>query len=98
MHSPYVAHPTSQLLSAKSSFRGDESGRPIGVNRKMMAVLVKQEPYSFRAIVEEAKTALKGAVLKGPPVREYDPTVVPDADAPTTLSERPWDTVWDRLS
>ena len=56
----------------------------IGVNRKMMAVLVKQEPYSFRAIVEEAKTALKGAVLRGPPVREYDPTVVPDADAPTT--------------
>ena len=53
----------------------------IGVNRKMMAVLAQQEPYSFRAIVEEAKAALKSAVLCGTVNSTTEPTVVPDAKA-----------------
>ena len=55
----------------------------IGVNRKMLAVLAREEPYSFRAIVEEAKASLKNAVLAGQ--KDKEPTVVPDADAPTTV-------------
>lgn len=39
----------------------------IGVNRKMLALLAKQEPYSFRAIVEECKRNLRSAVLAGDP-------------------------------
>ena len=35
----------------------------IGVNRKILATLAQQEPYSFRAIVEEAKGALRNLVL-----------------------------------
>ena len=35
----------------------------IGVNRKIMSQLAQQEPYSFRAIVEEAKGALRNLVL-----------------------------------
>ena len=37
----------------------------IGVNRKILAQLANQEPYSFRAIIEEAKLGLKEAVLSG---------------------------------
>jgi len=36
----------------------------IGVNRKMLALLAQQEPYSFRAIVDEAKHALQKVVDK----------------------------------
>ena len=57
----------------------------IGVNRKMMALLSQQEPYSFRAIVEEAKTSLKAAVLSGPQHRPPSPSMVSDANAPTTV-------------
>jgi len=53
----------------------------IGVDRKMMAVLAQHEPYSFRAIVEEAKAALKSAVLRGPQFEMPPPTIVPDASA-----------------
>jgi large subunit ribosomal protein L20 len=53
----------------------------IGVNRKMMALLAQQEPYSFRAIIEEAKTSLKSAVLRGAGSPTTEPTVVPDAQA-----------------
>ena len=38
----------------------------IGVNRKILATLAQQEPYSFRAIVEEAKLGLKKAVETDP--------------------------------
>ena len=31
----------------------------IGLNRKMLALLAQQEPYTFRAIVDEAKFALR---------------------------------------
>jgi len=37
----------------------------IGVNRKMLAQLAREEPYSFRAIVEEARLGLRDAVLRG---------------------------------
>lgn len=37
----------------------------IGVNRKMISLLAIDEPYSFRAIVQEAKLGLKRAVLSG---------------------------------
>lgn len=36
----------------------------IGLNRKMLSTLAREEPYSFRAIVEEAKAKLKEAILK----------------------------------
>ena len=52
-----------------------------------MAVLAQQEPYSFRAIVEEAKTSLKSAVLKHPP-REIPPTMIADASAPAKVEPR----------
>ena len=55
----------------------------IGVNRKMLAVLAREEPYSFRAIVEEAKSSLKTVMLAGQ--KHKEPAVVPDADAPTTV-------------
>ena len=35
----------------------------IGLNRKMLSVLAKEEPYSFRAIVDEAKRGLREAVI-----------------------------------
>mmetsp|Transcript_22662 Transcript_22662/g.73312 ORF Transcript_22662/g.73312 Transcript_22662/m.73312 type:complete len:130 (+) Transcript_22662:75-464(+) len=35
----------------------------IGLNRKMLSAIARQEPYSFRAIVEEAKKALRTSVL-----------------------------------
>ena len=57
----------------------------IGVDRKMMAVLAQTEPYSFRAIVDEAKGALRTAVLRGPPRELPPPTVVPDAKAPSQV-------------
>ena len=71
----------------------------IGVNRKMMALLAQTEPYSFRAIVDEAKASLKGLVLSkqraaGPRyLRDPEtdggdrpPTMLPDADAPSSVS------------
>ena len=66
----------------------------IGVNRKMMAILAQHEPYSFRAIIDEAKGALRRIVEedKLPAARretalqnDYPSTIVPDADAPTTV-------------
>ena len=54
----------------------------IGVNRKVMAQLALQEPYSFRAIVEEAKSALKNVVHKPRPTL---PSVIADADSPSTV-------------
>ncbi|KAL1504040.1 hypothetical protein AB1Y20_010451 [Prymnesium parvum] len=39
----------------------------IGVNRKILAILAKEEPYSFRAIVDECKRNLHAAVLAGDP-------------------------------
>ena len=56
----------------------------IGVNRKMMALLAQQEPYSFRAIVEESKGALKRLVMED---AEHPNTMVPDANA-TSAVER----------
>ncbi|KAL3897454.1 MAG: hypothetical protein SGPRY_013052, partial [Prymnesium sp.] len=41
----------------------------IGVNRKMLALLAKEEPYSFRAIVEECKRNLRTTILEGDPSR-----------------------------
>ena len=54
----------------------------IGVNRKILATLAQQEPYSFRAIVEEAKLGLKKAVetdprhAKTPRTKKYPPWLV----------------------
>lgn len=31
----------------------------IGLNRKMLSAIARQEPYSFRAIVEEVRTAMR---------------------------------------
>ena len=56
----------------------------IGVNRKMLAVLAKEEPYSFRAIVDECKRNLRKAVanedyrVKGF-AAPSDPDATPDA-------------------
>ena len=69
----------------------------IGVNRKMMALLAQQEPYSFRAIVEEAKTSLKALVLRNdksagaagargdPELLMPHPTMIPHTNAPSTV-------------
>ena len=54
----------------------------IGVDRKMLAVLAQTEPYSFRAIVEESKGALKRIVLRG---SEREPTIIPDANASSEI-------------
>ena len=35
----------------------------IGLDRKILSTLARQEPYSFRALVEEAKQGLRKAVL-----------------------------------
>ena len=35
----------------------------IGLDRKVMSTIARTEPYSFRALVEEAKQGLKKAVL-----------------------------------
>ena len=56
----------------------------IGVNRKMLAVLAQQEPYSFRAIVEESKGALMRIVMRG---SERAPTMVPDANASSEIEQ-----------
>lgn len=45
----------------------------IGINRKMLSALAREEPYSFRAIVDEAKAKLKEAILK----KETEPTPDP---------------------
>lgn len=37
----------------------------VGLNRKMLALLAKEEPYSFRAVVDEAKRGLREAVIPG---------------------------------
>ena len=60
----------------------------IGIDRKMLAVLAQTEPYSFRAIIEECKTSLKSAVLKGPVRGEIPPSMVADANASTTVDQR----------
>lgn len=57
----------------------------VGVDRKMMAVLAQKEPYSFRAIVEEAKAALRKVVLRGPARELPQPSIVPDAAASTQV-------------
>ena len=51
----------------------------IGVNRKILATLAQQEPYSFRAVVEEAKGALRRVVLEGKHVVEQPPKSLPHA-------------------
>ena len=55
----------------------------IGVNRKMMALLAQTEPYSFRAIIDESKGALKRLVLQER--AEQPPSVVSDASASSTI-------------
>ena len=57
----------------------------IGVNRKMLSCLAQQEPYTFRAIVEEAKAALRTAVLRQPARELPEATVVPDAQASSSV-------------
>jgi len=71
----------------------------IGVNRKVMSQLAQQEPYSFRAIVEEAKASLRTLVLEQSPapgpmlLREPEAvdvestrrSVLPHGDAPSTV-------------
>jgi len=49
----------------------------IAVDRKMLSVLAQTEPYSFRAIIEEAKSSLRTAVLRQPPLvlTRRDPTL-----------------------
>lgn len=54
----------------------------IAVNRKMLVQLAQQEPYSFRAIVNEAKAGLRGSVLG----EASEPSIVPDARASSTVS------------
>ena len=56
----------------------------IGVNRKMMALLAQTEPYSFRAIVDESKGALKRLVLQKS-AAERPPTMLPEATATSTV-------------
>ncbi len=61
----------------------------IGVNRKMLALLAQTEPYSFRAIVDEAKAGLRRAVLRPgapPPPSEFVPSIVPEAAESSTVS------------
>jgi large subunit ribosomal protein L20 len=55
----------------------------IGINRKMMALLARTEPYSFRAIVEEAKTALRKTPQGEASISE--PSIVPDARRSSTV-------------
>ena len=69
----------------------------IALNRKIMAQLAQQEPYSFRAIIEQAKGSLRSLVLRKdsaagaaalrdePELLMPPPTMVPDADAPSTV-------------
>ena len=58
----------------------------IGINRKIMSQLALEEPYSFRAVVEEAKGALRRVVLEGKHVVEQPPpSVLPDGDASSTV-------------
>jgi large subunit ribosomal protein L20 len=57
----------------------------IGVDRKMLAQLAQQEPYSFRAIVEEAKGALRRVVLHASARGERTPTMEADAQASSTV-------------
>lgn len=73
----------SQLINGMGRAR-------IGVDRKMMAMLAQQEPYSFRAIVEEAKASLKSIVLQGrrEPRGEIAPAMVPDGQASTRVEQR----------
>jgi len=61
----------------------------IGLDRKMLSTLAQKEPYSFRAIVEEAKSSLRAAVLRGPERELPEPTIIPDANAPSQV-ERGW--------
>lgn len=51
-----------------------------------MAQLAQTEPYTFRAVVEEAKQGLKNAVLKSP-LREdqQPPSMLPHTTAPSTV-------------
>lgn len=51
----------------------------IGINRKIMSQLARQEPYTFRAIVEEAKASLRENVTRSP-------TVLPGASASATVT------------
>ena len=68
----------------------------IGVNRKMMALLAQQEPYSFRAIVEEAKLGLKKAVetdpryAKTPRTKKYPKWLVELAKEKGDLAADQW--------
>ena len=57
----------------------------IGVDRKILSQLAQQEPYTFRAIVEEAKLGLQRAYGSTNKPAEPPRTMVPDADAPSTV-------------
>mmetsp|Transcript_70619 Transcript_70619/g.117268 ORF Transcript_70619/g.117268 Transcript_70619/m.117268 type:complete len:186 (-) Transcript_70619:169-726(-) len=54
----------------------------IGLDRKVLSILAQQEPYSFRAIVEHAKGALRESVLG------FKPTTG-TASADSTVGESP---------
>mmetsp|Transcript_31385 Transcript_31385/g.51946 ORF Transcript_31385/g.51946 Transcript_31385/m.51946 type:complete len:189 (-) Transcript_31385:156-722(-) len=56
----------------------------IGLDRKILSVLAQQEPYSFRAIVEHAKGALRESVLGLKP-----PTGAASADGSRAVGESP---------
>lgn len=58
----------------------------IGVDRKIMAQLARQEPYTFRAIVEEAKLGLKDVLLQRNGPKARGPSVVPDAEASAAVA------------
>lgn len=68
----------------------------IGVNRKILATLAQQEPYSFRAIVEEAKLGLKKAVetdpryAKTPRTKKYPKWLVELAKEKGDLAADQW--------
>ena len=69
----------------------------IGINRKILSQLAQQEPYSFRAIVEEAKESLRALVLRGeksagvaaasrePELLLQQPSIIADGDAPSNV-------------
>merc|ERR1740139_1232082 len=68
----------------------------IGVNRKILATLAQQEPYSFRAIVEEAKLGLKKAVetdpryAKTPRTKKYPPWLISLSKEKADLAADQW--------
>ena len=60
----------------------------IGLNRKMLSVLARQEPYSFRAIVEEARAP--AAAISPTPRRSPHPDAPSAAGEEGAARQRPW--------